>query len=486
MHNGPSPSDETTVSHEDVVVTRRLTSKAGGLVGTIELRPTGRNPVVLAHVVDELPADLPIEAVGFEPDMSPEEGCITPQRLSIKQTVEADPVQIEYGIRLTEPVEPDQFDPPTIRAVETAEITRSTGPATDGGEPAGASPDGTDGSSRSFTSILPGFGRGSAGGEGQTDQQAADTDSAAPAAEPAATEASDTAETSADTIEQAVEWADEPRDDDGATTETEAASGEQPQADRMPATTDGGEAGAESPTPGGAEPPIDGEMPTTDPRGAAEGMDRRSVEVRLDRLSARIEEFAAYTAALEDLIDEHGTAAEFVDRMERDLAALEGRVESIHQTVEAVRDTHGEDVDALQEQTDALDQRITSARRALETDVEEVRDRVDTVDDAVDRVESDLDHIETDLAEQGTTVGRIDDDVVALEKRVTGVENDIEEVRTTVRTVADDISTVAEDVDDMQAELTALRATVEELTEFKESLAHAFDGPAGGTAPGDD
>jgi len=479
MHNGPSPSDETTVSHEDVVVTRRLTSRDGSLVGTIELRPTGRTPVVLAHVVDELPADLPTEAVGFDPDMSPEEGSITPQRLSIKQTVEADPVRIEYGIRLAEPVEPDQFDPPTIRAVETAEMTRSTGPATDGGEPAGASPDGTDGSSRPFTSLLPGFGHESARGEGQTDQQAAGTDSAAPAAEPTPTEASDTADTSADTIEQAVERVDEPRDGDGVTTGAAADSGEQPQTDRMPATTDGGEAGAESPTPGGAEPPADDEMPAADHPGAAEGIDRRSVEVRLDRLSARIEEFAAYAAALEDLIDEHGTATEFADRMERDLAALDGRVESIHQTVEAVRDTHGEDVDALQEQTDALDQRIASARRALETDVEEVRDRVDTVDDAVDRVDS-------DLAEQGTTVGRIDDDVVALEKRVTGVEDDVEDVRTTVRTVADDISTVAEDVDDMQTELTALRATVEELTEFKESLAHAFDGPAGGPAPGED
>lgn len=125
--------DRTVVSNENVDVTRRLVRKGGGLIGVVEIRPTGQKPVAMVHVVDRFPEDLPIEAVGFSAEAGPEAGDITPRRASIKQTVEDEPVEIHYGIKLSGPVESVEFGPPEIRTVETAELTRSGNSRTDGG-----------------------------------------------------------------------------------------------------------------------------------------------------------------------------------------------------------------------------------------------------------------------------------------------------------------------------------------------------------------
>lgn len=143
-------NDETTVTHGDVVVRRELTSKAEGIVGEIEIR-SQRDEPVLVHVVDEFRSDLPVESAAFRPDCDPDGGSITPERASIVQPVEAEPITVEYGIKLPGPVGEVQFDDPTIRGVEAATSTRSAAPMSDGGE---QSPGGTASEETESASIL--------------------------------------------------------------------------------------------------------------------------------------------------------------------------------------------------------------------------------------------------------------------------------------------------------------------------------------------
>lgn len=481
MSNTTSVIDETAVSDDDVIITRQLAESDDRITGTIEIQPTGENPVVLVHVVDEFPADLPIGAVGFNPDQGPEMGDVTPQRASIKQTVETESVRIEYGIKLDEPVETIQFDPPTIRAVETAEMTRSTAAQTDGGDRSSTSvdrADRTDESSRSCSSLLPSFGRDPVGLERPEGHQSLDTTPEDPSTEPSETDGSNGDDVQSGAVESAIERVDEPDDSEHEPTGTEPDSAQGRTGDRDPSTTDGRETGVGSATLD-SEPPVEAETTAGESGRETEPRERRSVEVRIDQLSARVEEFAAYASALEDLIDEHGTAPEFIDRTERELADLDARVRSVREAVSAVEDTHDEDVDDLRERTDVLDGRIDDARQALETDLGDVRERVGDVSDEVER-------IDTGLTDQGSAIGNIEGDLEALDDRVTGVEDDIEDVRTTVESVEDDVAAVSDDVSEMREELRSLRDAVKDLNEFRDSLAYAFDAPADTTAQADD
>lgn len=342
-----SDSNETTASHEDVTVTRSIESTDGGLVGTVRIRSTSSEPVVLVHVVDEFPADLPVEAVGFQNGEAPDSGEITPQRASMKQAVEDEPVRIRYGLKLSEPVEGVELGPPVIRGVETAAMTRSKASPSDGGGPSSGDSETPDSSGSSSSTPS-----GSAGG-----------------------------------------------------TPGPAAGGAEEQ------VTDGGEGG-----------------------------DRRSVEARIDWLSARVGEFAAYTDALEELIDQHGTAPEFIDRIEGEVAGLDERL-------------------------DDVDDRLGS-----------LRDRADDIESGV---REDVDRIEGTLEDQAA-------EREALEGRIDGLESELGEVREAVRSVEGDVSGVSEEVSAMCEDLDAIRAEVDRLSEMGESLADVFEPLAGQETPADD
>ncbi|MEF8808242.1 hypothetical protein, partial [Natronomonas sp.] len=142
--------DETVVSHENVVVSREFTTKDEGVVVTLTIRSTGEQPATV-HVTDEFPASLPIEAVCFNPEKGPNAGDITPQRASIEQPLDDEPVEVEYGISLSESVEEVQLDPPTIREVATG-ITRGASRQTDDGAPSSTIESWDFGPSKSFSS----------------------------------------------------------------------------------------------------------------------------------------------------------------------------------------------------------------------------------------------------------------------------------------------------------------------------------------------
>ena len=566
--------DETVVSNEDVEVSRRLTRKGKGIVGVVEIRSTGRKPVAMVHVVDDFPTDLPVEVVGFNSETEPEAGNITPDGVSIKQTVEDDPVEVQYGVKLSDPVESIEFDPPEIRGVETAEITRSGTSLTDGGRRSSASGDGVDDSSGSLSSIVSILGRRSSEPEREDDRRSSDPgrDRASPdpsrtggwnmSAEAADAEPdegeSDGSDASDEAIESAVARVDESEDaetetagaadGDGAdganapddpdtsvdpnasneaiegavaridapgdteadpetgTTEPDESSDEpdrpgsetadidEAEADTDRADTDEAEAGSDADGETGSDAGVGAaDEPAPEPSPAAESgfepaserdgsddestpSERRSVEARVDQLTLRVEKFAAYATALEELIDEHGPAEEFIDRTESELAELDEQLRSVRREVESVRSDHGEAFDDLQERTDALDRRIAGARDALEREVGDVRDRVD----------EEVERIDDDLADQGTDVERIDEEVETLDDRVADVESDLRSVREGVRSVEEDVSSVSEEVRTVREELESLRAEVEAFNDVRRTLADAFDLPAEAEAPADD
>lgn len=138
-----------------------------------------------------------------------------------------------------------------------------------------------------------------------------------------------------------------------------------------------------------------GEEPSTDE--PADGK-TDSIDARIRHLQADVADLRAYTAALEEFLDEHGSAAEVVadfddrlDAFQDDLAALETRV-------------------------DANDAAIAS----VSADVDEVRESVDDNDAELDEVLNRLEAVEAQLEDAG--------DLSTLPDRLTSVEADVEDV----------------------------------------------------------
>lgn len=416
-----------TVSDNDVVVQRALTYKDGWIIGMVQIE-SFRQERVLVHVVDEFPDSLPVETTGFKRGIKRKLNEISAQEAAIKLAVEDEPVTVTYGIKLAETVGEVEFDPPTIQHVEPAETAQSAVNQADGCGPAGGDREGRED-----------LWNESVGASARTapTPQSPSSPTSEIHDDPAVIAAMQLAN-----MEVETEAPNERNDDRGP---PEAAEGE------------GGSAVA---------PSTDDEDP-----GAATGdhteerQPRRSVETRIDWLSARVDKFAAYSTALEEFIDDNGTASEFIDQIEGTLEEREQRLQSVEREVETLRETHGAAVEDLRHETGDLDRRIDEARQTFETEIEGVNKHLG----------GKIAGIETDITAQSGAIGRAKSDIKELDDRVTGVRADLDEIRESVRTIEEDMSDFADELSCMRREFSELRADLDELSEFKESLAGVFD-----------
>ena len=457
MDNVTIQDREVSVSEAGVLVKRDLTCKDEWLIGSVQIESIGTTSV-LVHLVDEFPESLPVETAGFRRDQELDGGDITTERASIKKSVDGDQVTVDYGIKLSESVEEVTFGPPEIRDVESAELPRSGIAHTDGGNPSDVGADGGPDASVSASPHSP------------TDEP---TDSRSGPGK--GVQWGDEVASSAG-VKKAIRKVD---DGDREAESTQAAD------DRHdgPTATDESEP---VPGPDGAEPPAtappserseaDGQNADGDEKAQAT---RRSVDARIDWLSARVDEFAAYTTALEELIDDHGTAPEFIERMEGNLDDLEGRLESVQADVDSIQEAHRTATEDLHRKTDDLDQRLDEARTTLEAELDDIDGRVSDEVERIDgRVSDEVERIDDDLADQRAVAETHTDEIDRLSEQVTGIGDELDEVRETVGAVDDQTAELSAEVHAMREDLRSIRSDVQELTEFRDSLSAFFDGHA--------
>lgn len=421
---------EASGPHGDVVVKRDLSREDQGIVGSLRIRSLDPKPVVV-RIVDEFPGDLSIDEAGFNPEREPESGNITSHRAEIEQTVRDEPVRIEYRIEPTGSTERVQFDAPTIRDVKIVEAERPTVPRTDGGERSSPIADESDDQSGTSESE-----RSTEGGEPPESGGSARRHTPGPGTET-------------------------------GTVGPEVGGG----ADRSGVESDGGDRDADSGPPTEADAPAEDANRTAvrgnGPSGGAVQSVPRSVEARLNHLSASVQEFSAFATVLEDTIDEYGLPPEFFGRIEDDLADIDGRLQSIRDELETVQNRHAGEIADLGERTDEVERRLEDARNALGGEIDDVRDRID---DEVARLDD-------EVADRGSELDDLGD---RLDERIAAVDGDVEDIRERVRSMESDFSAVSDEVRAMDEELESLRDEVREFREVRESLVDVFDPPVEG------
>jgi outer membrane murein-binding lipoprotein Lpp len=106
-------------------------------------------------------------------------------------------------------------------------------------------------------------------------------------------------------------------------------------------------------------------------RDAFELVSDGSTDARMERLQADVADLRAYTDALEEFLDENGTAEQLIEEMESRTADTAERVDDVEDEIESV--------------SDSLDD-VEATVSELESDLESVREQV-TEENVVDRIE---------------------------------------------------------------------------------------------------
>lgn len=145
-----------------------------------------------------------------------------------------------------------------------------------------------------------------------------------------------------------------------------------------------------------------------------------STQVEIDHLQSRVSELEAYTDALEEFLDEEGTAQQLFSNVEDEVSSLSAELadlsdeladvessvedaagdrQQLRERVAAVEDDVGavedlrEDLERLRGDVDAIDERLADTEDAvmevddLEDDLEDVADDLDDLEEHVDEIE---------------------------------------------------------------------------------------------------
>lgn len=153
---------------------------------------------------------------------------------------------------------------------------------------------------------------------------------------------------------------------------------------------------------------------------------------RLRKLEADVQTIEAYAEALEAIIDEHGTAEEFLATVRDDIASLERTLETL-----------GRDLDRERETSETLEEGLAS----VDDDVAALDTRLDRVDEQADRLR----------ASQRSTASRLEEEVERLEP-------------------------AAEKVEELAAEMESLGAAIEEVQRRHRAISRALTGADGDRA----
>jgi archaellum component FlaC len=170
-----------------------------------------------------------------------------------------------------------------------------------------------------------------------------------------------------------------------------------------------------------------------------------SVDARIQRLQTEVSDLLAYTDALEEFLDENGTAEQTIEGFRNEVESLQSELQEVGELARG----HEEALSNIDSTVDSVESTVQS----LESDVDEVEETVNGVEGTVDEVEETVDGVE----------GAVD----GVEETVEGVESDLDSLESRVGDI--DIEGVRDDIEDIESE-------IEDLKEWREQLSTVIGG----------
>ncbi|WP_266077051.1 AAA family ATPase [Haladaptatus caseinilyticus] len=223
-----------------------------------------------------------------------------------------------------------------------------------------------------------------------------------------------------------------------------------------------------------------------------------STNVRIRHLQSRVDDLFAYTEALEEFIDDNGTAQSIIDGFEGEVESLRGEVETMNDDIDMVKDEGaqvrarvadlesdlddldgefddvndlGENLGSLETQLDDLEDLVatnTQEASALDDEIEDLRDDFDSVNDLEAEIEDLSESIE-DIDELSKTVSDVSDSMSETESQLS---TKISTLRSDIADVEDDLN----EIEKLQSDISDIENELVEFREWRDQLGSVFGG----------
>ncbi|WP_313695289.1 hypothetical protein [Halorarum halobium] len=507
-----SDLDDTVVQHDGVTVEKRFTADEFPVPAVAFTLRTERDDPAEFRLVDEIPEDFPMDRVGFHPEYESEHWtAYQDHRVEYRRRLEpGEEVTTVYGIRTDDPSTGASFlGEPTIEEVDedadpvgdvadvigedSSQVVRDVlsgdRDAIPGDEDAPASgpgaiseAEGSNDATIDLAAAEDDLGlTDPAADEDEDPEQAADDDAVADAV-------GDDPDPLADPLE-AADDDDEPADDDDdgsddSGAELDADEGDADEGGLDVPTEEAGEddlglaedpdvteptgdagAGATQAAAGGIAAALATELRSGEVSEADRELLKReleldhatSVDARISRLQSTVEDLAAYTDALEEFIDENGTADDLIEGLQADVTEVRDALDDVEADVES----------AAAERAELFDD-VEDVRGAVDDVTDDVAERAEGLEASVAEIRSELEELQDEVAEE-------DDAVAEVRDEMADVEDELESLS----------AMMDEEVGELRADLAEMHTELEEFEAFRERLSSVF-GAGGAGAPGMD
>jgi archaellum component FlaC len=416
----PEQYERVSVSSDGVTVQKRFEEDEFPVPAIAFEIESSRSETVTIVLSDEVPESVAVEDLGFHPEYGSEYWQITEDRITFEREIEANSEYTTvYGIRATGTDDVDQFlSEPTIRSVDPPLLGSDDGVVDETG---------TD----VVRDVLAGNSDTVPGLEDESDAETEDGDE------------------DADADEGDVGTLDLPDPNSTAAERSRAGSEATAGETASEATTSLVGALAAELRSGDVEKE-DVELL----RKAFDLVDDQSgsVDARIKRLQTDVSDLLAYTDALEEFLDENGTAQQTVEEFRSEL-------EQVTSDLEEVRELAQSHESALSEVRSTVD--------GVESSVAELESEMDAVLDDVDDVQGDVDAVREDVAEVEGTVGQVEETVEDVETSVAAVEDDVDDLASQVGDI---------DLEGVEGDIDRIEQDVSDLKEWRDQLSSVIGG----------
>lgn len=182
-----------------------------------------------------------------------------------------------------------------------------------------------------------------------------------------------------------------------------------------------------------------------------------SEESRIAHLQTRVSDLEAYTDALEEFIDQNGTAQQIFEDVEGDVVALDDRLDRVEARIEEGA-----------EERSGLDEDVTDAAKRLGA----VEDEIDELHGQIGSLTQDIARIDRAHEELEASIGELE----ALEEEIDRMQDEMEDEVTNLSAA---VESVREKAESARADLETTQGDVEDLREWRDQLSSVLGAETG-------
>jgi predicted nucleic acid-binding Zn-ribbon protein len=179
--------------------------------------------------------------------------------------------------------------------------------------------------------------------------------------------------------------------------------------------------------------------------------DGGTTAAQIQQIQTDVADLRAYTNALEEFLDENGTAQQLVEDFENQISDFESQLSGLQSTLEE----NSEQLEAVSSDVDEFSDEMKSLSREIEgvsSEIDDVTEKVDSIDERVDSVTDDVDSLSGDVDDVSGQVDSMDDQFEDLDDAIDNLESQIEELEEDITDgeVAERVETIEGEIEDLQ------------------------------------